>query len=94
MAWKIKSLEQSLKNMYGLTGQKSVFYSYLCIYPNVHFPAGFKMTKFENYDGHGDLIAHLERYSNQLRRAGGKEELLMAYCGESLVVIASKWYMD
>nr|XP_016433460.1 PREDICTED: uncharacterized protein LOC107759956 [Nicotiana tabacum] len=48
----------------------------------------------EKYDGHGDPIAHLKKYCNQLRGAGGKEELLMAYFGESLIGIASKWYMD
>ncbi|XP_033511721.1 uncharacterized protein [Nicotiana tomentosiformis] len=52
------------------------------------------MPKFEKYDGHGDPIAHLKIYCNQLRGAGGKEELLMAYFGESLTEIISKWYMD
>ncbi|XP_070011087.1 uncharacterized protein [Nicotiana sylvestris] len=36
----------------------------------------------------------ISRYCNQLRGAGGKKELLMAYFGESLVSIASEWYMD
>nr|XP_016472866.1 PREDICTED: uncharacterized protein LOC107794841 [Nicotiana tabacum] len=54
----------------------------------------FKTLKFEKYDGHGDPIAHLKRYCNQLQGACRKEELLMAYFGESLVGIASEWYMD
>nr|XP_033508909.1 uncharacterized protein LOC117273826 [Nicotiana tomentosiformis] len=52
------------------------------------------MPKFEKYDGHEDPIAHLKRYCNELRGDGGKEELLMAYFGESLTGIASEWYMD
>jgi len=60
----------------------------------VHLPLGFKTPKFEKYDGHGDPIAHLKMYYNQLRGEGRKEELLMAYFGESLVGIASEWYMD
>nr|XP_009769982.1 PREDICTED: uncharacterized protein LOC104220748 [Nicotiana sylvestris] len=52
------------------------------------------MPKFEKYDGHGNPVAHLKRYCNQLRGAGGKEELLMAYFGESLFEIASEWYKD
>ncbi|XP_070046118.1 uncharacterized protein [Nicotiana tomentosiformis] len=52
------------------------------------------MSKFKKYDGHGDPIADLKRYCNQMRGAGGKEELLMAYFGESLRVIASEWYID
>nr|XP_016461548.1 PREDICTED: uncharacterized protein LOC107784869 [Nicotiana tabacum] len=88
---KMRSMEQSLKNIQGLKGQKSVSYADLCMFPHVHLPLGFKTPKFEKYDGHGDPIAHLKRYSNQLRGAGGKKELLMAYFGESLVGIASEW---
>ncbi|PHU26528.1 hypothetical protein BC332_04860 [Capsicum chinense] len=49
------------------------------------------MPKFEKYDGHGDPIAHLSCYCNQLRGAGEKEELLMAYFDESLSGLASEW---
>ncbi|XP_019242341.1 PREDICTED: uncharacterized protein LOC109222434 [Nicotiana attenuata] len=91
IARKMRSMEQSLKNIQGLNGQKSVSYADLCMFPHVHLPLGFKTPKFEKYDGHGDPIAHLKRYCNQLRGAGGKEELLMAYFGESLVGIASEW---
>ncbi|XP_070049552.1 uncharacterized protein [Nicotiana tomentosiformis] len=84
MARKLRSLEQSLKNMQGLSGQKGISYSDLCMFPNVHLPVGFKMPKFEKYDGNGD----------PLRWDGGKEELLMAYFGESVTGIASEWYMD
>ncbi|XP_075097833.1 uncharacterized protein LOC142175154 [Nicotiana tabacum] len=87
-------MEQSLKNIQGLSGQKSVSYADLCMFLHVHLPIGFKTPKFEKYDGHRYLIAHLKRYCNQLRGAGEREELLMAYFGESLVGIASEWYMD
>ncbi|XP_019241724.1 PREDICTED: uncharacterized protein LOC109221721 [Nicotiana attenuata] len=91
---RMRSMEQSLKNIQGLSGQKSVSYADLCMFPHVHLPLGFKTPKFEKYDGHGDPISHLKKYCNQLRGAGGREELLMAYFGESLVGIASEWYMD
>uniref|UniRef100_A0A1U7XSM9 Uncharacterized protein LOC104240751 n=1 Tax=Nicotiana sylvestris TaxID=4096 RepID=A0A1U7XSM9_NICSY len=52
------------------------------------------MPTFEKYDGHGDPVAHLKRYCSQLRGAGEKMELLMAYFGESLSGIASEWYTD
>ncbi|XP_033508117.1 uncharacterized protein [Nicotiana tomentosiformis] len=77
-----------------LAGQKSIVFKDLCMFPDVHLPLGFKTPKFKKYDGHGDLIAHLKRYCNQLRGAGGKEELLMAYFGESLTGVASEWFMD
>ncbi|XP_019229712.1 PREDICTED: uncharacterized protein LOC109210713 [Nicotiana attenuata] len=108
---KMRIMEQSLKNIQGLSGQKSVSYADLCMFSHVHLPIGFKTPKIEKYDGHGDLIggagfrvlgrldhrrslSHLKRYCNQLRGAGGKEELLVAYFGESLMGIASEWYMD
>ncbi|XP_009610405.2 uncharacterized protein [Nicotiana tomentosiformis] len=91
---KMKSIEQNLKNIQGLSGQKRMSYADLCMFPHVHLPVGFKTPKFERYDGHGDSIAHLKQYCNQLRGAGGKEELLMAYFGENLTGIASEWYID
>ncbi|XP_070002529.1 uncharacterized protein [Nicotiana sylvestris] len=91
---KIRNMEQSLKNIQGLSGQKIVSYADLCMLPHVHLPLGFKTPKFEKYDGNRDPITHLKRYCNQLRGAGEKEELFTAYFGESLVEITSEWYMD
>ena len=78
----------------GLGENKSVAFKDLCMFPNVHLPPGFKTPKFDQYDGHGDPVAHLKRYCNQLRGARGKEELLMAYFGESLTGVASEWFID
>ncbi|XP_070011427.1 uncharacterized protein [Nicotiana sylvestris] len=77
-----------------MAGQKSTAFKDLYMFPDVRFPLGFKTPKFEKYDGHGDPISHLKRYCNQLRGAGGKEELLMAYFGKSLTGVASEWFMD
>ncbi|XP_070028745.1 uncharacterized protein [Nicotiana sylvestris] len=88
------SFDPSSFTFQGLSGQKSVSYADLCMFPHVQLPLGFKTPKFEKYDGHGDPIAHLKRYCNQLRGTGRKEELLMDYFGESLVDIAFEWYMD
>ncbi|XP_049399803.1 uncharacterized protein LOC125863871 [Solanum stenotomum] len=93
MTKKIKSLEQSVKNMLGLGGHKSFSFNDLCMFPHVHIPIGFKTPKFEKYDGHGDPVAHLKRYCNQLRGNGSKEELLMAYFGESLMEITAEWFI-
>ncbi|XP_019071479.1 uncharacterized protein [Solanum lycopersicum] len=94
MTNKIKSLEQSIRDMQGLGGHKGVSFSDLCMFPHVHLPAGFKTPMFEKYDGQGDPIAHLKRYCNQLRGEEGKEELHMAYFSERLVGIASEWFID
>ncbi|XP_070039194.1 uncharacterized protein [Nicotiana tomentosiformis] len=94
MTQRVKILEQKLKNMQELAGQKSIAFKDLCMFPGVRLPLGFNTPKFEKYDGHRDPIAHLKRYCNQLRGVEGKEELVMAYFGESLTGVASEWFMD
>ncbi|XP_070020673.1 uncharacterized protein [Nicotiana sylvestris] len=94
MTQRLKSLEQQLKNMQGLTGQKSIAFKDLCMFLDVRLPFGFKIPKFERYDGHGDPIAHLKRYCNQLRGEERNEELLIAYYRESFMGVASEWFMD
>ncbi|KAM3270832.1 hypothetical protein P3S67_029034 [Capsicum chacoense] len=94
MARKVRSLEQSIRNMQGLEGPKNISYKDLCMSPNVHLPLGFEMSKFDKYEGHGNPVAYLKKFCNQLRGAGGKKELLMAYFGESLTGIASEWFID
>ncbi|XP_010324801.2 uncharacterized protein [Solanum lycopersicum] len=94
MLKKMKSIEQHMKSMQGLGGHKSVAFKDLCMFPNVHLPPCFKTPKFDKYDGHGDPLAHLKRYCNQLRGAGGKEELLMAYFCESLTGVTSELLID
>ncbi|KAF3678998.1 hypothetical protein FXO37_04096 [Capsicum annuum] len=76
MTRKLISLELTMKNLQGLGG--------------VNLSLGFKMPKFEKYDGHGYPSAYLRRYCNQLRGAGWKEELLMAYFRESLSGLAAE----
>ncbi|XP_059302081.1 uncharacterized protein LOC132054010 [Lycium ferocissimum] len=94
MSRKLKSMEQSLRNLQGLRGFKSVSYKDLCMFPDVQLPPGFKIPKFDMYDGRGDPMAHLRRYCNQLRGVGGKNELLMAYFSQSLTGIAAEWYAN
>ncbi|PHT34781.1 hypothetical protein CQW23_26581 [Capsicum baccatum] len=64
------------------------------MFSDVHLPMGFKTPKFDKYEGHDDPMAHLRHYCNQLRGAGGKKELLMAYFGESLSSLALEWFVD
>jgi len=84
MIRKVKSLEQSFRDMKGLVGQVSVAYKDLCLFPYVQLPAGFKMPEFDLYDGHGDPVAHLRGFCSKMRRAGGRDELLMEYFSQSL----------
>ncbi|WMV45395.1 hypothetical protein MTR67_038780 [Solanum verrucosum] len=43
---KMKSIEQHMKSMQGLEGNKSVAFKDLCMFPNVHLP-GFKTPMFD-----------------------------------------------
>nr|XP_033515299.1 uncharacterized protein LOC117279804 [Nicotiana tomentosiformis] len=78
--------------MQGIGSQVSVAYKDLCLFPDVQLPAGFKMPKFDLYDGHGDPVAHLRGFCSKMRGAGRKDELLMAYFSQSLSGEALEWY--
>ncbi|XP_070028710.1 uncharacterized protein [Nicotiana sylvestris] len=84
MLRKMKILEQSFRSMHGLGSQVSVAYKDLCPFPDVQLPTGFKMPKFDLYEGHGDPMAHLRGFCSKMRGAGGKDELMIAYFGQSL----------
>ncbi|XP_070026608.1 uncharacterized protein [Nicotiana sylvestris] len=89
---KVRSLEQSFRNMQGLGGQVSVAYKDLCLFTDVQLSVGFKMPNFDLYDGRGDPVAHLRGFYSKMRGAGGKDELLMAYFSQSLSGSALEWY--
>ncbi|XP_070021259.1 uncharacterized protein [Nicotiana sylvestris] len=78
--------------MQGIGSQMSVSYKDLCLFPEVQLPAGFKMPKFDFYDGHEDPVAHLRGYCSKMRGAGGKDKLFMAYFSQSLSGAAVEWY--
>ncbi|XP_019225653.1 PREDICTED: uncharacterized protein LOC109207226 [Nicotiana attenuata] len=91
---KMRSMEQSLKNIQGLSGQKSVSYADLCMFPHVHLPIGFKTPKFEKHDGHGDPIAHLKRqFQYNIDIAPDRNSLsnLKKKSSESFQEYAVKW---
>ncbi|KAH0714808.1 hypothetical protein KY284_007713 [Solanum tuberosum] len=50
MTRKMKSLEQSVRDMQGLRGHKSVSFNDLSMFPHVHLPIDFKTPKFKKYD--------------------------------------------
>ncbi|XP_070031893.1 uncharacterized protein [Nicotiana tomentosiformis] len=81
---KMKGIEQSLKNMQEIGNQTNMSYNNLCMFPDVHLPARFKIPKFNLYDGRGDPVVHLRGYCSEMRSVGGKDKLLMAYFSESL----------
>ncbi|XP_070057501.1 uncharacterized protein [Nicotiana tomentosiformis] len=78
--------------MQGIRSQVCVAYKDLCLFPDVQLPAGFKMPKFDMYEGHGDLVAHLRGFCSKMRGVDGKYKLLMEYFSQSLSGAALEWY--
>uniref|UniRef100_A0A1U7XHT2 Uncharacterized protein LOC104234196 n=1 Tax=Nicotiana sylvestris TaxID=4096 RepID=A0A1U7XHT2_NICSY len=78
--------------MKGIGSQMSVSYKDLCLFPDIKVPVGFKIPKFDLYDGHGDPVAHLRGHCSKIRGAGRKDKLLMAYFSQSLSGAALEWY--
>jgi len=70
----------------------SVAYKDLCLFLDVQLPAGFKMPKFDLYDGQGDPVAHLRGFYSKMRGASGKDELLMSYFSHSPSGATLEWY--
>ncbi|XP_070014455.1 uncharacterized protein [Nicotiana sylvestris] len=89
---KIRSLEQSFRNMQGMGGQVSVAYKDLCLFPDIQLPVRFTMLKFDLYDGHRDPVAHLRGFCSKMRLDGGKDELLMVYFSQILSGATLEWY--
>ena len=67
-------------------------YEDLCIYPNVDLLEGFKIPKFNTFEGVGNPMAHLRVYCDQLVGVGGDEALLMRLFSRSLCEEALKWF--
>ncbi|KAM3342339.1 hypothetical protein P3S68_027305 [Capsicum galapagoense] len=80
-------IEKIVKNEEKRRWLGNVSYKYLCMFLDVHLPMGFKIPKFDKYEGYGDPMVHLRRYCNQLSGAGGKEKLLMAYFGKPFIEV-------
>ncbi|XP_070006870.1 uncharacterized protein [Nicotiana sylvestris] len=67
-------------------------YKELCMFPDVFLPAGFKVPKFNLYDGCGDPVVHLRDCYSEMRSVGKKDDLLIAYFSESLTGAALEWH--
>ncbi|XP_070028585.1 uncharacterized protein [Nicotiana sylvestris] len=67
-------------------------YKELFVPPDVRLPGGFKVPRFNLYDGCGDPVAHLRDYCSEMRGVGKKDDLLMAYFSKSLTGAALEWH--
>jgi len=73
-----------IKESHGARDHGDLGYDDLCIHPGVDLPEGYKVPKFEVFDGAGNPMAHLRRYCEQLVGIRKNEALLMRLFSRSL----------
>ncbi|XP_059295492.1 uncharacterized protein LOC132048824 [Lycium ferocissimum] len=73
---------------------QSLRYESLCMLPNVEFPPGFKVPKFNTFNGRGNPITHLKDYCSRLMGIGQNEAIRMKLFIQSLSGLALDWYTE
>ncbi|XP_075076785.1 uncharacterized protein LOC142163401 [Nicotiana tabacum] len=67
-------------------------YEDICVHPDVDLPAGYKVPKFDMFDGKGNPRAHLRSYCDKLVGMGKDETIRMKLFIRSLTGEALDWY--
>ncbi|XP_010314424.2 uncharacterized protein [Solanum lycopersicum] len=97
----IKTLTERLDNLTNrvqhVEGNKKLgglSYEDLCMHPDVELPEGYKLPKFETFNGIGDPKAHLRMYCDKLVGVGRDEMILMKLFMRSLTGENLSWYIE
>ena len=64
------------------------------MHPDVELPEGYKLPKFEMFNGIRDQKAHLRMYCDKLIGVGRNGRILMKLFMRSLIGEALAWYID
>ncbi|KAK4721558.1 hypothetical protein R3W88_011791 [Solanum pinnatisectum] len=91
---KLDSLANRVKNVEGSKRLGGLNYEDLCMHPDVDLPEGYKLPKFEMFNGMGDPKAHLRMYCDKLVGIGRDERILMKLFMRSLTGEALSWYIE
>ncbi|XP_060183211.1 uncharacterized protein LOC132613178 [Lycium barbarum] len=70
----------------------SLRYDDMCMHPNLDLPEGFKIPKFEMFNGTENPQAHLRSYCDQLVGVKEHEPLSMRLFSHSLTGEAAEWF--
>ncbi|KAK4730295.1 hypothetical protein R3W88_023283 [Solanum pinnatisectum] len=81
-----------MKELHYIPESDGLSYEDLCIHPNLNLPEGFKVPKFDTFEGTGNPLAHLRAYCDQLVGVGRNEALLMRFFSRSLSGEALEWF--
>ncbi|XP_049345800.1 uncharacterized protein LOC125810336 [Solanum verrucosum] len=87
-----EEIRKAMKELQCIPEVAGLNYEDLCIHPNLDFPEGFKVPKFDVFGGTGNPLAHLRAYCDQLVGVGRDEALLMRLFSRSLNGEALEWF--
>ncbi|XP_059281010.1 uncharacterized protein LOC132034643 [Lycium ferocissimum] len=88
-----KTMEELLeKSNRSARKASSLRYDDLCMHPDLDLPKGFKISKFEMFNGAGNPKAHLRSYCDQLVGVKKNEPLIMRLFSLSLTGEAAEWF--
>ncbi|KAM3248039.1 hypothetical protein P3L10_009807 [Capsicum annuum] len=81
-----------MKKIHGSSNAVGFSYDDLCIHPDLNLPEGFKVPKFETFNGTGNPTTHLRGYCDQIVGAGRNVALLMRLFSQSQSGEALEWF--
>jgi len=90
---KMHALEKKVNGGLNSKPAHDLRYKKLCLHPGVELPSGFKIPKFNMFDGCEDPISHLKDFCSRLAGLENNEPLLMRLFIQSLSGIAFTWYV-
>ncbi|KAJ8537150.1 hypothetical protein K7X08_035551 [Anisodus acutangulus] len=76
VAREIHSLKEAFKNIQTSKGHEGLEYEDLCMHPDIELPVGYKVPKFDLFDGKGNPHAHLRSYCDKLIGVGILQPIL------------------
>ncbi|KAJ8574068.1 hypothetical protein K7X08_010579 [Anisodus acutangulus] len=92
VAREIHSLKEAFKNIQTSKGHEGLEYEDLCMHPDIELPVGYKMPKFDLFDGKGNPYSHLRSYCDKLVGVGKNQAIIMKIFIRSLTGEALDWY--
>ncbi|XP_049386709.1 uncharacterized protein LOC125850930 [Solanum stenotomum] len=92
LAREIRDLKEAMRNLQTTRGNKSLEYEDLCVQPDIDLPVGYKLPKFDTFNGIGDPHTHLRAYCDKLVGVGRDERVRMKLFIRSLSGEALAWY--
>ncbi|XP_060202773.1 uncharacterized protein LOC132631196 [Lycium barbarum] len=92
VAKEIRSLKEAVRSIQTHKGCEGLEYEDLCIHPAIELPAGYKVPKFDMFDGKGNPLAYLRSYCDKLVGVGKDQAIRMKLFIKSLTGEALDWY--